>query len=213
MPAFALSPEGEELGRYDVVGRHAAGTDGFVRHVGLYNSERERVTRDQSVAVAHIGPPLQQAGQMRVHVAGRVPLSSTEVTSIGVWIEKIADEVRTAEDQAQYWIDPPWKDVTDPNTGVRRYRRYSCAGFVLDAHRQVDVELLNLEKTALPEVNAQTLGSAYPRVDLDRLQDFGLADGGPWRIVLAGYVIHALNRANEEIRARPYQAQLGDERF
>ena len=150
---------------------------------------------------------------MRAHVAGRVPLDTPEITLIGTWIEKIADELSTISRRKQYRIDPPWEDVTDLNTGVRRYRRYSCAGFVIDAHRIVGIELLNLEEASRPEVHAQTLRSVYPTAAHRDLQDFGLHGDGPWRVVLPGYVIHSLNRPGDEIRSQPYQVQPGNERF
>lgn len=115
----------------------------------------------------------------------------------------------------QYIVDPPWHDVRDSVTGVRRYRRFSCAGFVLDSHLQIDIELLDLDDGVLPEVDKKMLESAYPDVARKGadLEDYGVGGDGPWRIVLAGYVLHALNRPSERIRHEPYQAQSGDELF
>lgn len=113
----------------------------------------------------------------------------------------------------QYIIDPPYKDECDPNTGVRRYRRYSCAGFVIDGYRQVNIELLQLDASSLPEVDRQTIESAYAGVSRELLDQFGLHGDGPWRIILAGYVLHALDRSTDDIHKQPYKAQSGDESF
>jgi len=159
-----------------------------------------------------MGPPLQTDGAIRVHAAGRVPLTVEEITRIEAWIEKIVDEYQAADVQGrqQYVIHPPWEDRRDQNTGVRRYRRFSCAGFVLDAYSQVDIELLEIEEAALPGVDRETLLVAYPRIDRVDLGRFGLHGDGPWRIVLAGYVLHALNRATQEVRQEPYRAKPGN---
>ena len=217
MPTFDLLQGPQTLARYDVIGEHSANSPRFVRHIALYNADGDEVNHGQRLDVVHMGPPLEPNGKIRAHVAGRVPLTSAEIARIEVWIEKRIDEYRESKPDAgrQYIIDPPWKDELDTNTGVRIYRRFSCAGFVLDAHLQVDIELLVMDKQALPEVDEQTLASGYPHAvrKWDRIADFGMEGEGPWRIVLAGYVLHALNRSGEEIRHEAYQAQVGDERF
>ena len=218
MPTFTLSSlEKQKLGRFDVVGKHSAGSSGFVAHVALHNADGCEINYDQIVDVVHMGPPLENDRRMNAHVAGQVPLTTDEITRIEAWIEKIVDEYQRekAGRRRQYTIDPPWEDYRDPNTGVRRYRRFSCAGFVLKAHSQVDIELLRIDKQALPKVDKQLVAAAYPDAarNPDRLQRFGIQGDGPWRIVLAGYVLHALNRTSEEIRQGPYQAQPGNERF
>ncbi len=217
MPAFDLSQGSQTLARYDVVGQHSDDVPNFIRHVGLFDGEASKVSVDEEVDVAHMGPPLETGRGIRVHTVGRIPLTNDEIKQIEARIEEIADEYE-AEDvdrKRQYIVDPPWHDVRDSVTGVRRYRRFSCAGFVLDSHLQIDIELLNLDDGVLPEVDKKMLESAYPdvvRKGAD-LEDYGVGGDGPWRIVLAGYVLHALNRPSERIRHEPYQAQSGDELF
>lgn len=220
MPAFGLAQGPHTLTRYDVVGEHAATPARFIRHVALHEVEHGAINHGQRVDVVHMGPPLEIDGKISAHAAGRVPLRTPEIRQIEVWIEKIRDEYIksnvAANRRRQYVIHPPWEDYRDPTTGVRRYPRFSCAGFVLDAHRQVDVNLIDIKEEGLrllPEVDEQTLALAYPGVSFQHLDRFGIKGRGPWRIVLAGYVLHALNRTNERIRRRPYQAKSGDERF
>jgi hypothetical protein len=217
LPAFDLSRGKQELRRCDVVGRRTETPLGFVRHVALLNDDQRDIGSGQVASVRHMGPPLETRGQLSIHVGGRVPLTTAEVTAIETWVEKIADEYREAGANGfkQYTIRPHWVDHRDPNTGVRRYRRYSCAGFVLDGHNQVDIRLLNTDEENLPEVDRQTLSLAYPEfLDHPRiLREMGIQGGGPWRVVLAGYVLHSLARSTEEIRGHPYQPQPGDEFF
>jgi hypothetical protein len=214
MPAFALSSHGKHLGRYDVVGVHASSPDRFIQHVALHIAEGREVTHGQEVDVAHMGPPLDTSGKAHAHAVGQAPLSSTEIATVEVWIAKIEDEYlhAGAGRRKQYIVHPPWKDVRDPNRNVRRYRRYSCAGFVLDAYRQVEIYLLEIEETSLPKVDEAMLRSAYPGIGSRLTQNLGIDGDGPWRIVLAGSV-HSLNRSSEAIRTEPYQARPGDERF
>lgn len=217
MPAFDLAEQTATLSRFDVVGMHSETPSGFVQHVALLNSDDRDVSCDDTVRVVHMGPPLETDGQLSADVAGRIPLTNDQINSIKTWIAKVQDEYQfeNAITREQYIFDPPWKDIRDENTGVRRYRRYSCAGFVLDAHLRVSVSLLMIDKEALPEVTRKTLEAAYPSIfrNPHLLNGFGLQGNGPWRVVLAGYVLHALDRSRDEIRAEPYLAQGGDEFF
>ena len=217
MPAFDLAKQSATLSRFDVVGQHSETPPGFVKHVALLNTDEREVGCEDTVHVVHMGPPLETDRQLSADVAGRIPLTNDQINGIKTWIAKVEDEYQfeNARRHQQYIIDPPWKDIRDENTGVRRYRRYSCAGFVLDAHLRVDVSLLTIDKEALPEVPRHTLEAAYPDVFRrpDLLNRFGLQGNGPWRVVLAGYVLHALDRSSDEIRAEPYLAQGGDELF
>lgn len=215
MPAFDLSKQAATLSRFDVIGTHSKTASRFVRHVALLNSDDRDVSSHDTVRVAHMGPPLETNGQLSADVAGRIPLTNDEINGIKTWIAKIEDEYQTSQPKGhnQYYVGLPWDDICDENTGVRRYRRYSCAGFVLDAHLRADVSLLIIED--LPEVTRQTLEAAYP--DYVRrpvlLKKFGLQGNGPWQVVLAGYVLHAMDRSSDEIRAEPYVAKSGDELF
>ncbi len=217
MPAFDLAEHPSVLSRFDVLGVHSEQVARFVEHVALLNLDNRDVDYGDTVDVVHMKPPLGTGDSLCPHVAGRIPLTNDQINSIKAWIVKVEDEYQgqNARIGKQYIIDPPWEDIRDENTGVRRYRRYSCAGFVLYAHLQVDIRLLIGDKDELPEVTRQTLETAYSDFlrNPDLLSQFGLQGNGPWRVVLAGYVLHALDRSSAEIRAEPYLAQGGDELF
>ena len=217
MPAIDLADYSSTLGRFDVVGERSKTTPDFVRHVALLDSDESEISGGDTVRVVHMGPPLEMGAQFCVDVAGRIPLTPDEINTIKTWIATVEAEYRSqfAHKLDQYVIDPPWSDFRDKNTGMRRFRRYSCAGFVLDAHAQVDVQLLVIDTNELPEVSSETVKTAYPEASSHPvlLAKWGLKGDGPWRIVLAGYVLHALDRSSDEIRAEPYLAQAGDELF
>lgn len=214
MPAIDFAKGPETLSRYDVVGVFSKDQSRFVRHVGLFDEDKRIVEAGKKVNVAHMGPPLGQGEAIEMDVAGHIPLTADEIKKISIWIKKITDEYPNSTAR-QYVIRPPWKDEIDPHTNVRRYRRYSCAGFVLDGHRKIGIELLKFDENSLPDVDKATIESAYPDTNYgDKLLSYwGLEGNGPWKVVLAGYVLHALNRPSDQIRQEPYQAQYGDELF
>ncbi len=214
MPTINFDQGLQILSRYDVIGERAEGETRFVKHVGLLDEDNQLVEMGDEVSVVHMGPPLEQRGTTKAHVAGHVPLTTDEIKIISTWFEKIVDEYPRSPTK-QYVIYPPCKDESDPNTGARRYRRYSCAGFVLDGHLQVNIELLNIDESELPDVDRQSIVSAYPDAEghANLLLYWGLEGDGPWKVVLAGYVLHALNRSTDQIRQGPYRAKQGDEQF
>lgn len=217
MPAHDLVAQAATLNRFDVVGEHSKTAPGFIQHVALFESSDRGVDYGDAVDVVHMGPPFEIGGRLNAHVAGSVPLTNDQIKAIETWIETVKDEyqVEDAGWRKQYIIDPPWDDCRDKITKVRRYRRYSCAGFVIYAHLRAGVSLLMIENESLPEVTADTVRTAYPHASRhsDLLTELGLEGDGPWRIVLAGYVLRALNRTRDEILAEPYVAQDGDEFF
>lgn len=217
MPAFDLAKRTARLRRFDIVGDHSETSPRFVKHVALVNADDCDVSSGDTLDVAHMRPPLQTNGNLNAHVAGSIPLTPDEIKGIELWIATVEDEylAEKARTPEQYVIDPPWDDIRNKDTGVLRYWRFSCAGFVLFAHLQVEITLLVIDKQALPEVTWQTLEAAYPREirHPDLRERLGLPGNGPWRVLLAGYVLHAMNRSSDKIRAEPYLAQAGDERF
>jgi hypothetical protein len=209
MPKVDLANGPQSLLRYDVIGKCAGN---FVTHVALLDTEQALANAGADVPVVHMAPPFKKGTFVTAHVAATVPLDNEEIKAVAAWVDGIKDEYDDANvgARSQYVIDPPWEDVVDANTGVRRYRRYSCAGFVIDSHREVDINLVNINRNGLPDIDRDTLSLGYPLRPAER---FGLPGDGPWKIVLAGYVLHALNRPAKEIRCAPYQPKEGDEFF
>lgn len=214
MPTCDIEQGPQTISKYDVVGERAGEQTRFVRHVALFAEDKRSVKMGDQVAVFHMGPPIEKS-TINVHMAGNVPLTNDDIKIISAWYDKFQDESRRPK-WRQYVIHPPWKDEYDSKTRIPRYRRYSCAGFVLDGYLQVNIELLDIDENVLPEVDRKTLETAYP--DFEQHPSFlrylGIEDGKEeWSVVLAGYVLHALNRPTDQIRQGPYQAQKGDEQF
>ena len=181
MPIINLDEESQTLSRYNVVGQRAEGQTPFVKHVGFHDADNQSVKAGEDLSAVHMRPPLKQGETIKVHVAGHVPFTNDEIKEISGWIAEIMDEYHKEDigPEKQFIIHPPWKDQCDSNTGSRRYRRYSCAGFVLDGHRQVGIELLPIDELlqidpdALPNVELSTIMSVYHITErqLKRLPD------------------------------------------
>jgi hypothetical protein len=87
---------------------------------------------------------------------------------------------------------------------------------VIEAYREARIDVLRTEIDSLPLVSLDTLKTQYPgharRLDRAQLRtEFGIPGDGPWPVVLAGYVLNALDRPEAEIRSTPYRARVGDE--
>lgn len=68
------------------------------------------------------------------------------------------------------------------------------------------------DQDQLPPVSLQLLDAAYPGVEArpDLRARYKLGGDGPWNVVLAGYVLNALDRPVDAIRREPYQPVPGD---
>ncbi len=89
---------------------------------------------------------------------------------------------------------------------------------VIEAYREVEIDLLQTDPETLPSVSLESLARQYPALAtlLQRPQvreAYGIPGEGPWSVVLAGYVMNALVRTAEVIRRQPYKAESGDEFF
>lgn len=217
MPAYHLAEAPQVLSRYDVVGQYGDPQTPFVTHVGLFDSDQQELRWASKVDSVHMKPPLTRDRTVVGHVAGKVPLTNDEIKQVEVWIEETEDEYGDPETRdskrKQYIIHPHASAVRDPNTGALRYNRYSCSGFVLEGHRQVGIKILETDVQLLPLVDAKSIELAYRVGSTRSFAEFGLKGGGPWPIVLPGYILHSMNRSEEEIREIPYRAKSGDEHF
>lgn len=215
MPVSDITQEPKTMSRYDIVGKWSESLRHFVTHVALLDEDKSSLKSGDEASAVHMRPPLKREDKITVNVGGCIPLTNDERKQVETWIEKVNDESRGYHWPDQYVIHPPWKDEYDRNTGIRRYRRYSCAGFVLDSHLHININLLDINENVLPSVDRGTIIKAYPNVEKhpDLLIKWGLKGDGPWKVVLAGYVLHALNRSTDNIRNAPYKANNGDEKF
>ena len=221
MPARGVRVGGLSLPvrMFDVVGVDAEADPGFTRHVALAGEGLEVGPAPVLLKLIHMKPPLRRdASASPIHSHGSAGLNVDETLQIGVFIDENESEMEAAKvrDRAkdQYVIDP---HATGPD-GTIKYRRYSCAGFVIEAYRDAGIDLLTTARSDLPAVNISTLQRQYPDLS-DALnhpkfrERFGLKGEGPWNVVLAGYVLNSMARTEAEIRARSYTPSPGDEYF
>jgi hypothetical protein len=208
------------VGQFDVFGQESGTAPQFIRHVGLANESRETFDGSPPLDIAHMGPPLSRGPRPDpITVLGTAGLTVDEVRKIQVFVdeqfmEHEADKTRRV---GGYVIAPHVKEVTSQD-GTVIFRRYNCAGFVIEAYDSADIQLLDTAESSLPPVALPTLGTQYPDMvgHLERpniRERFGIPGDGPWPIVLAGYVVNALDRSEADIRARPFRATAGDEYF
>ncbi len=217
MPAQRLGSQPVSVQKYDVAAQDSTTAPYFVRHVGLADEQRDDVRSNSEVSLVHMGPPLMRGDSGNpVHAIGQAGLNAGQIRQIGVFVDEhlLEYEAERIRGHSQYVIHP---HVREPDAAVP-CRRFSCAGFVIEAYGYANLRLVVTEPARLPSVDLETLAHAYPdqarrlRKPALRLL-FGLEGDGPWRVVLAGYVINAFNRTIEEIRDGPYTPVSGDEYF
>lgn len=221
MPAHRLAARPIPLERFDVVGEDSDSVPCFVRHLGLSLETRDGISYGETVGVRHMGPPIENAGKMRAHSIGTATLSVDEANQIELSLDEVEAEYdavpRRPNRRQQYVIVPhvkPWR----AKDGTILWRRFSCAGLVIESYREAALDLVSDSEADLPPVDLETLGRAYPDLNLTRMnpglrEDLGIPGDGPWPVVLAGYVLHALNRTKEDIRRGPYSPSRNDATF
>lgn len=218
MPAHRLGTTPHYVRRYDVAGQDSQTVPNFVRHVALCPDEVPDYRPNDEVSFTDMAPPLRVGvGHQTMTVLGTVPLTEDEVRQIETFIVEIQPEFAAQQRRGQYIVSPH-ADPPRAGDGTVVFRKFSCAGLVIEAYREVDIDLMVTDEAQLPPVTLETLLLAYPDQERElrspARRRVGLGDAGPpWPVVLAGYVLNALARPEVEIRAGPYQPQPGDEFF
>jgi len=220
MPAQRLTNRPVRLDRFDAVAEDSQSVVNFVCHVGLALEAHEAICRGEQVAVVHMKPPYQKPGWMAADSVGSAALTVDEANQIELYLDQIESEydaaARRPDWRQQYVVHPhvkPWcsKD------GTPLWLRFSCAGLVIESYREAGIDLVSEER--LPSVYPKALDEAYPElapvreVSSRRREYLGIPGEGPWPVVLAGYVLHALKRTSEEIRHAPYVPSHDDATF
>jgi hypothetical protein len=214
MSVHVSTREPQRIPLYGVVGEAEDGAGGFIRHVAMCVPEVSKYVMDQLVRVVHMGPPLASDASMRASVFGVVRLSSDECAKIQLWLAEVMEEDRPNRPERSYVVDPYCKWEIDKETGIRRYRRFSCVGFVFACYQEaVGIRLVQVEHEHLPPVSLDTVKEIYgERLDREaKRRRYGLLGDGPFCVVLPGYLFHSLARDDMLVRASPYKASPGDE--
>jgi hypothetical protein len=201
---------------YAVIGQYGDPYQGdFVTHVAVLR-EKSCLSFGDPAEVWHMGPPLvvgvqslrSARGRDRcaAHVAGHAePLSDHDKERIETFLAEVDKEDC---DSGRYVVSPAVKEVRAPDSGILLYRRFSCAGLVLACYSKIGIDLVE-ENDHLPPVYLDTLAQVYGDRVRDESyrekRDLGIPGGGPWPILLPGYLLHSLQRATPEIRNRAHQ--------
>ena len=215
MPAVRLTPAALKFGRFDVMGFDAEAPPKFVRHVGLASDAGETAVDGPAVELLEMGPPLGK-GIEKPQCAGHVPLTVEEENRINLFVEEQVLEHQAA--QLRRWkgyIVHPHVKPHEADDGTVIYHLYSCAGFVVEAYRATEIDVVVTENENLPLISLKSLLPAYEGIENhpDLRAEFGIPGDGPWPVLMPGYVLRALARPTEEIRNVPYQPLAGDELF
>lgn len=216
----------ERVPVYSVIGEYtSSGGDHFVRHVALLRADRDLQYGDD-VEVWHMAPPLvageEGLRQARsgsttctAHVVGTMRLSADDRDGIQTWLAEVDKERRPQQPYRSYIVNPPVSWVVDEQTGTRRYRRFSCAGFVIESYREgAGISLLKWDSNTLPPVGLDIIERQYGneiRQHGRLLLKWGIPGEGPWPVTFPGYLLHAMNRPDAEIRSSPHTTSTVDE--
>ena len=223
MPATRLRDQPIRLHTFDVVGQDSDTLAEFICHIGLAADDRPTHSPADPLRITDMGPPLtiaRDGGQIHTH--GAVPLTEDERLQIRLFIDEHRREyeAQSVGRQAQYCIRPHSQAYRrqDADKTVQ-FRRFSCAGFVIEAYADAGVDLLVTEESRLPPVTLDLVCAAYPdfaeqlRIPHIRAR-LNLSGEGGWPIVLPAYLLNALhNRSRDAILNEPYLPQVGDEYF
>jgi hypothetical protein len=222
MPAWRIF-EGECVIRlFDVVGLDSGTTPEFTRHVGLAAEGRAAHTAMSPLPWEHMGPPLlRNDSKGPIHSLGSTNLTVEETLQVRLFIDELESEYKaTTFRQPGSWqyVVAPHVDEEKAADGTTKYRKFSCAGFVIEAYREASIDLVTTNTADLPAVDLPMLLRQYPDqaralVDPRHRRKIGLEGDGPWRVVLAGYILNSLARQEGEIRDHPHRPEAGDEFF
>jgi hypothetical protein len=220
MPAQRLGMEAVRVLEFDVLRLDALNSAQFIRHVGLADRESPEVSVATALEMVHMRPPLERAfAPGHVTSVGTAALTADEISQMRVFVDNLESEYASAnarDARSQYCIAPHVRPY--PSEGTVVCFQFNCVGFVIEAYRYSGIDLLETDERALPPVPLDVLTMQYP--DYHRMlqnplirKRVGIPGNGPWPVVLAGYVLNALNRHEDEIRSKPYCACAGDEFF
>jgi len=223
MPARRLDHRPVVIRKNDLVAMDVENAPGFIGHVALAAQAHPGLTSRDTLRVTDMQPPLVRGRDHEFIAAhGTVPLTDDETEVVGVFIDRSESEYIAAnrDSRSQYVVRPHHAPVRSLD-GTVICHRYSCGGFVLEAYRFAGLDLVVTGEEALPSIALETLLQAYAGEEHERVLStprlrerlLGLGGDGPWRILLAGYLLHSLARSETDIRQGAYRPRPGDEYY
>jgi len=185
----------------------SAENERMVTHVGISIISAD-YEYGGSAQVWHCQPPVSYS-ECVAHVNGFVEnLTQEEVNRLKTVVNRLKVTMQAIDPgrggMNHYSIIPANSVTVDHVSGRVRSRKFSCAGYVSHVYSKIDIQLAPPE-TDLPEISFDELCSHYPDLAGLRLsaKRWGLKGGGPWKVLLAGYLINSLARTDALIRSGP----------
>lgn len=179
----------------------------MVTHVGISAAGKD-YEYGGNAPVWHCQPPVSY-GECIAHVNGFVEnLTQEEVNRLKTVINRLSVTMQMIEPgrfgKNHYSIIPASIVTVDQVSRRVRSYKFSCAGYVFHVYSRIGIELTPTENN-LPEVSFDEICSHYPHLIRLRMlaKQCGLEGDGPWRVLLAGYVINSFTRSDAEIRSGP----------
>lgn len=214
MPARRLDGVPSSVSQFDAIGQYAEGDSNLVQHIGMSNEDRVAVKAGDAVCCAHMVPPLQDS-EFPVQVWGAAELSHDERRLIQTYLDSVRSEYHRngveSDRLGQYVAIPHMMEVPD-EMGRTLYRKYSCVGLVVETFRSGEIDLIRTDEEDLPEVPKNVIEAVVPRLRGTRtIGKIGLDPAlEAWRVLMPGYVFHALARYTGGDRPAPYRPEEGD---
>jgi hypothetical protein len=116
------------------------------------------------------------------------------------WTNSEKEEFKTQYMLRHYVAIPHLRNLQSPD-GTVITTRLSCAGFVLEAYRRLEIRLVDTSN--LPQITLADLVSHYGD---DYLNDegtraaMGLTGDGPWPVLLPSHIVHSCNRELDDAK-------------
>jgi len=222
------TPEANQFSKYAIVGNYVRKRDDcFVQHAAIL-AETTKLDGVSEASVFHMAPPPHagiQTASLRgakktitPQLVGDLILTNDECEAIDDWLAGVESECASFTTLAplQYYVIRPHMVTPLSEEGRRRPRRFSCSGFVIEAYREADIKLLELE--SIPRVRVETLRPAYEfffsleerdsrtqeKFGFKGREDLGVDDADSWDVVLPGYLFHSTARATDENPRPPH---------
>jgi hypothetical protein len=233
MPAQRLESSPTRVHPYCVVGTYLGRQDGKVRHVGLLspggNGQIGQLTLQYNAAFAMDHIVMSDASRRVAHpVRAHLMLGHSfneGLAHVVGWVTSSLDEHLEDDDvkiitgflhankyETLFYIAHPPRLRIDDETEDRPKYHYgmSCVGLVLEAYEAVGRCLLVSADDATenyPTITRQQLEEIYPMlVGLPKHQMLAIGldpSQNSWRVVLPGYLFHALSRGSGDWPYKP----------
>lgn len=224
MNVLYLSEQPVSIEKYDVCGIHQNYCErNLVTHLGLSGSDNINKIVSDNLNLFHMKPPYAHDAPLKNAVTFFVEaskyLTDAQKKNLDRFLITCKQELAESSINSAHYIIYPCFIVEDVPI---KTRRYSCAGFVIQAFKKMDFELIDLNDSSIPRYDLNGIIQRHPAGPLLRRNSsisnqYGLApEGSSWPIIFPGYVVRAvlhwiLQKQAGDMSCELYHPQSGDE--